>query len=126
MAKKSKAIAPTEIVKSEVKNVGGRPRKSIDEAKLRRMAESIMTVEQIADALDCSADVLYDRYGDVLREGRGNRKTSLSQSMWKNAIDKENVQMQIWLAKQHLGHKDSQPETAQQVNFNVIVNEVPK
>ena len=126
MAKKTKAIVPTEIATAEPKNVGGRPRKDLDEELLKKMASSLMTIEQIADAMNCSHEHLYNRYSEVLREGRGLQKTALSQAMWKSAMEKENVQMQIWLAKQHLGHKDSQPETAQQINFNVIVNEVPK
>ena len=129
MAKRTKAIIPTEVVSKDGTSVEkrgrGQPRKLLDEVMLKKMAQSLMTVEQIADAFDCSIDHIYANYSEVLREGRRTRKTSLYQSMWKNAIDKENVQMQIWLSKQHLGHKESSPEQNQQVNFNIIVNEVP-
>ena len=104
----------------------GKPRKIIDEKMLAKLASTMLTVEDIGDILGCSADVIYKHYGDVLRDARANRKSSLYQSMWKNALDKENVQMQIWLSKQHLGHKESAGEQQQQVNFNVIVNEIPK
>ncbi len=127
MAKRKKAIEPTEVVVAEPKkSVMGRPRKELDTRALQAMASALMTVEQIADAFDCSIDHIYANYSEVLREGRRLRKVSLANSMWKNALEKDNVQMQIWLAKQHLGQKESQPESAQQINFNVIVNEVPK
>lgn len=128
MGKKNKAVMATEVLPVETtpKNPGGRPRKEIDEVLLKKMAFSAMTVDQIADACNCHPDTLYANYSEILREGRSTRKTLLAEAMWKNALNKDNVQMQIWLAKQHLGHKESQPESAQQINFNVIVNEVPK
>lgn len=131
MTKTTKAIKPTEIAnikKSETvanKSKGGRPRKVIDVELLKKMAHSAMSIEQIADALNCSADLLYDHYSDILREGRSTRKTKLAQAMWNN-VDKGNVQMQIWMSKQHLGYKESTSEQQQAVAFNVVVNEVPK
>ena len=125
MAKRTKAIVPTEVIEPNKKAVGGRPRKQIDERQLHTLAQTMLSVDDIADALGCSRDTIERRYSEILRDARANRKKSLSQSMWKNALDKENVQMQIWLSKQHLGHKESSPEQSQQVNFNIIVNEVP-
>ncbi len=129
MAKRTKAIIPTEVVSKDGTSVEkrgrGKPRKLIDETMLYKLGQSMLTVEDIADILGCSVDVIGRHYSGVLRDARANRKNSLSQSMWKNALDKENVQMQIWLSKQHLGHKESSPEQNQQVNFNIIVNEVP-
>ena len=131
MAKRTKAIVPTEVVSKDgatltEKRPRGKPRKLLDEKLLYKLGQSMMTVDDIADAMECSRDTIERHYGGILRDARANRKHSLSQSMWKNALDKENVQMQIWLSKQHLGHKESASEQPQQVNFNVIVNEVPR
>lgn len=126
MAKKSKAIVPVEILAPEAKSKGGRPKKEIDEVQLRKLLESMLPVEDIADILGCSADTLYSRFPDIIRECRSDRKMKLLTSMWRNALDKDVPSMQVWMSKQYLGHKESQPESAQQINFNVIVNEVPK
>ena len=126
MAKKSKAIVPSEIVPAEVKKAVGRPKKEIDETQLRKLLESMLPVDDIADILGCNPDTIYSRFPEMIRECRGDRKMKLLTSMWRNALDKDVPSMQVWMSKQYLGHKEAQPESAQQVNFNVIVNEVPK
>ena len=126
MAKKSNAIVPVEVMAPEAKRKGGRPKKEIDEVQLRKLLESMLPVDDIADILGCNPDTIYSRFPEMIRECRGDRKMKLLTSMWRNALDKDVPSMQVWMSKQYLGHKDSQPESAQQVNFNVIVNEVPK
>ncbi len=126
MAKKTKAIVPTEVSVPEKKSVGGRPKKEINEDQLRKLLESMLPIDEIADILGCSPDTLYSRFPEIIRECRSGRKMKLLTSMWRNALDKDVPSMQVWMSKQYLGHKDSQPESAQQINFNVIVNEVPK
>ena len=108
------------------KNLGGRPPKEIDENLVYELARTMLTNETIGHILDCCPDVLERRFSGALREGRADRKKSLIQSMWYNALEVKDVKMQIWLSKQHLGYKDVQPEEATQVHFNVHVNEVPR
>lgn len=104
----------------------GRPRKELDEALVYRLAQTMLSQKSIAIILECSDDLLQDRYSGLLQRGRENRKQSLVEAMWQKALEDKDVKMQIWLSKQHLGYKDVMPEEATQVNFNVYTNEVPK
>lgn len=104
----------------------GRPRKELDEALVYRLAQTMLSQKSIAIILECSDDLLQDRYSGLLQRGRENRKQSLVEAMWQKALEDRDVKMQIWLSKQHLGYKDVMPEEATQVNFNVYTNEVPK
>lgn len=104
----------------------GRPRKELDEPMVYRLAQTMLSQKSIAIILECSEDLLQDRYSGLLQRGRENRKQSLVEAMWQKALEDKDVKMQIWLSKQHLGYKDVMPEEATQVNFNVYTNEVPK
>lgn len=104
----------------------GRPPIVLDEAKVYELASTMLPVESIAIILECSKDTLYAKYSDILHAGRENRKRSLIAAMWYNAIEAKNVQMQIWMSKQHLGYKDSMPDAATNICFNVMVNEIPR
>jgi hypothetical protein len=103
----------------------GAPRKEIDTEKLYALAQTLLPVETIAIVLGCNPDTIYANFSDILQMGRQNRKTSLSQVMWHAALVDKDTKMMIWLSKQHLGYKDTMPEQAAQVIFNVSINEVP-
>ena len=103
----------------------GQPKKEIDREKLYTLAQTLLPVETIAIVLGCHPDTLYENYSDTLQAGRHNRKTSLSQAMWHAALVDKDTKMMIWLSKQHLGYKDTMPEQASQVIFNVKINEIP-
>lgn len=105
---------------------GGRPLKDIDPDKLYIAAQGMLPVEGLARLFDCAPSVLYDRFSEVLQKAREARKQTLSLAMWEKALLGKDTTMMIWLSKQHLGYKERQPEEAQIVNFNVVVNEVPK
>jgi hypothetical protein len=107
-------------------NVGGRPEIHIDTQKLFIAAQGFLPVEGLARLFDCSADTLYNKYFDILQKAREERKQSLLLVMWEKALIHKDTTMMIWMSKQHLGFKDRQPEEAQIINFNVVVNEVPK
>jgi hypothetical protein len=98
----------------------------IDPELVLELAKTLLPVESIATIVGCHKDTLYARFGLQLQQGRENRKHSLVQAMWFKALEEKDTKMLIWLSKQHLGYKESMPEQAQQVNFNVYTNEVPK
>lgn len=108
------------------KNKQGRPKLTLDEEKVEFMAASCMPVESIAIVLGCHKDSLYERYSDALQRGRENRKMQLSAAMWEKALVEKDCKMQIWLSKQHLGHKDTFPDEIPNTIMNISINEVPK
>ncbi len=104
----------------------GRPRIELDERVLYKLAQSMLSVKSIANIMDCSPDLIEERYIGILHKGRDNRRQSLVEAMWQKALEDKDVKMQIWLSKQHLGYKETQPDEAQQLSFNIMINEVPK
>ncbi len=104
----------------------GRPPTPIDEDMVFKLAQSMLPIESIAVILGCGKDALYTRFPDVLQKAREGRKQSLSMTMWEKALIDKDTKMLIWLSKQHLGYKDVVPESAQQIVFNVICNEIPR
>jgi hypothetical protein len=107
-------------------NRGGRKPMVIDVKLLAKLAESMLPVESIGIILGCNKEVLYKRYGDVLQKAREGRKKALCIVMWEKALIDKDTKMMIWLSKQHLGYKDTQPEQASEVNFNIHCHEIPK
>jgi hypothetical protein len=66
-----------------------------------------------------------DRISPILLKGYDEGKSSLKRKMFEIAL-KGNATMLIWLSKQYLGMRDKQPDEVSQVNYTVVVNEVPK
>jgi hypothetical protein len=83
-----------------------RPKKIIDTHQVKNMAAIGCTMEEMASILKCSVDLLERRFADVIREGRDTGKMSLRRAMFKSAIEKGNIQAQIWLSKNWLGMRD--------------------
>jgi hypothetical protein len=100
--------------------------KKLDEKQLYLLAQSLLPIESIARIMSCNPDLIYTRYADLLQKGRDDRKHSLVQAMWHQALYEKDTKMMIWLSKQHLGYRDVMPEEATQISFNVFANEVPK
>jgi len=126
---KTKKKSLPQVVKKKfggVQEGSGRPPTILDERMLYKLAQSMLSVEAIANIMDTSADVIYARYSDTLHKGRNDRRHTLVQAMWQKGLEEKDTKMLIWLSKQHLGYKDIQPEEAQQMQFNIMVNEVPK
>lgn len=114
-------------MKKEEKNKGGRPPKDIDETLVYKLGQTLLTIEAIATILDCSVDTLDRRFSGVLQKARDDRRANLSEAMWNKALVEKNTTMQIWLSKQHLGHKDRQPdEVDTNIIYNVVVKEIPE
>lgn len=83
-----------------------RPIKSIDTKVLEGLAKINCTYEEISAVLGIDPSTLTRRYAHIIKEGREKGKMSLKRAMWKNAIDKENVAMQIFLSKNLLEYSD--------------------
>jgi len=85
----------------------------------------MLSQDTIAEILGCSRDLLQtDRYNGLFKEGRARRKLSLVEAMWHKALVERDTKMQIWLSKQHLGYKDTMPESAANATFNIIIKEI--
>lgn len=103
----------------------GRPKKEIDPEQVFKLALIHCTAQEIAAVVGCHKDTIYARYSDALRRGHEEGQMSLKRKMHEVAM-KGDTKMLIWLSKQRLGYREQFPEEAQQVNFNVHINEVPK
>ena len=107
----------------------GRPRltarKKIDTKQLYMLSQTLLPMESVALILGTSVDTISRHYGMVVAEARENRKFSLLQKMWQNALDKGSEKMQIWLSKQYLGHKESWPEQGLPVSININIVDIP-
>lgn len=108
-----------------VKNKGGRPLRVMNETLIYDLAKIHCTFKEIASVCDCSIDLLRDRFSHLIEKGQEEGRSSLRRLQWHQA-EKGNIQMLIWLGKQMLGQKDKQPDEVTQINYNVMVNEVPK
>mgnify|MGYP005990152363 CR=1 FL=1 len=85
----------------------GRPKKEVDVKVLRNLLEIQCTLTECAYVLGVSTDTLKRNYEDVINLGKTLGKVALRRAQWKNAIEKNNVTMQIWLGKQCLGQQDN-------------------
>lgn len=85
----------------------GRPKIEIDESILRNLCEIQCTVKEMAFVLGVSVDTLNRNYADVIQAGKSQGKIALRRAQWRNAIEKNNVTMQIWLGKNVLNQTDT-------------------
>lgn len=104
----------------------GRKPMPIDEKLLYKLAQTMLPVTSIATILECSTDTLEKRFYGILQAGRENRRVSLVQKMWHQALFEKDTKMMIWLSKQHLGYRDTPVINATQINFKIVIDEVPK
>lgn len=113
-------------VYSDKERTVGRPRKKIDPIQVYEMARIHCTYEEMAAALLTSPDTLKKNFSDIIDFARQEGKKGLRRKMFETA-EQGNTQIMIWLSKNHLGMKESEPTQQQtQINFNVNVVEVPK
>jgi hypothetical protein len=99
-----------------------RPRKEIDEDKLRQLASLGLSNAEIAAVLDCSPDTIERNYADVLEEGRHRRNASLRRKQYEIAMQGHPT-MLIWLGKQFLGQSDKQ-EVVGEFGINRVVSDI--
>ena len=103
----------------------GRPLLPIKEDDVYNLALIHCTVPEIASVLGCSISTIEERFSGVLHKGWENGQMSLKRKMHSVAMEGD-TKMLIWISKQRLGYKESMPEEATQINFNVNIIEVPK
>ena len=84
----------------------GRPRKTIDEAKLKKYAICQATDNEIASALGINVDTLHDNFSDRVAYYRDEGKAILREAQWKKAIEQKDTQMLKHLGKVYLGQRD--------------------
>lgn len=108
------------------KGIIGKPIKELDKDTLFKLAQTMLPIESIATIMGCSKDLISSRYSDILQAGRDDRRHSLVQVMWHQALYEKDTKMMIWLSKQHLNYKDVIVEESTQIVFNVVTNEVPE
>ena len=85
----------------------GAPKKEVDVKVLRNLCEIQCTVKEMAFVLGVSVDTLNRNYKDVIQAGKSQGKIALRRAQWRNAIEKNNVTMQIWLGKNVLNQTDA-------------------
>jgi len=90
---------------SKPKRKPGRPRKQIDEQKLDLLASIGCTYAEMAAALGCHPDTLYNNFRDKIELARGDGKTKLRRAQWKRALSGSD-KMLVHLGKHHLGQSD--------------------
>ena len=96
------------------KNKGGRPKKTIDYDKLKKMCSIHCTGEECASLLDMDYDTLnnalvedgHGGFSDFFKKHSAGGKMSLRRKQFEKAVTEGNVPMLIWLGKQYLGQKD--------------------
>jgi len=89
-----------------VKNRGGRPKKQIDREVLINLASIQCTMAEIAFVLGVSVDTIARNYRDDIELGKAQGKIKLRRAMFRNACEKDNAVMQIWLSKNLLNMTD--------------------
>jgi hypothetical protein len=110
----------------EVKDKGGRPPIPVDLDLVKKLASIHCTKREIASVVGIAINTLeHERFVEVLQKGQDEGKMSLKRKMFEVAM-KGNTAMLIWLSKQHLGMKERQPDEIAQMNYTVVIHEVPK
>ena len=97
-SKDKKVIAPV----SESKDMG-RPKLNLDEDIIANLAAIGSTQIEIASVMGVSAKTLQRHYAQLIKDSQNKGNTSLRRAMYKNALEKNNPNMMIWLSKNALG-----------------------
>lgn len=85
----------------------GAPKKVIDKEVLRKLCEIQCTQKEMAYVLGVSVDTLNRNYREDIDLGKTMGKVALRRAQWRNATEKNNVTMQIWLGKNILNQTDA-------------------
>lgn len=83
----------------------GRPKKKIDETMVFKLAAMLHTQREVATLLDCSVDLIADRFADAYWRGREQAKSHLRSAQMSRALRAQSDRMLIWLGVQELGQK---------------------
>lgn len=84
------------------KRKGGRPEIVVDPQILRQLARIGCTQKEASQVLGFKGNQIRNRPDllKVWREGKAEGKMTLRRALYRNAVDNNNVQAQIWLSKQ--------------------------
>ena len=102
-----------------------RARFKLDQKSVYTLASVMLTVRDIAEALGCSEEYLYRRFGKTIQQARSETKHKLASVMHRKAIEENDGRMQVWLSKQHLGYKDTVIESHQPIAIQINIQDIP-
>ena len=89
----------------------GRKKIQIDRDVLSKLASLQCTLREMSYVMGVSIDTLKRNYMDTIELGQAEGKIRLRRSMFRNACEKDNAALQIFLAKNLLGMSDSPVDT---------------
>lgn len=98
-----------------------RPKAIVDESEVEKLAAMFCTTEEIASFFNVDKRTIERRFAAAIARGRNKGKISLKRKQYLVAMD-GNVQMLIWLGKQHLDQKDKKEISAEDVNSAIILS----
>ena len=93
--------------KTEKNTTKGRPKIQLDCDQIRRLAELQCSRGEIAYVMKCSVDTLDRHHKEDINQVKAQGKIKLRRAMYRNAVEKDNAVMQIWLSKNYLGFQDN-------------------
>lgn len=124
--KKEKALVVVPEVDKPLKRYArGRPEFAINNETIYKLGKIHCTIPEIAAVLDCSEELINHKYMRVLQRGHRAGEMSMKRKMHKIAMEGD-TKMLIWLSKQRLGYRDTPIINATQINFKIVIDEVPK
>jgi hypothetical protein len=100
-------------------------RVKIDPKSVYALASSMISIASMATILGVDEETLTKRYADVIAQARQKQNHRLASAMYSKALDQGDGRMMIWLSKQHLGYKESWPDSMQPVAININVRDIP-
>lgn len=92
----------------------GRKPLELDQKAFESLCGIQCTQQEICDYFDIDEDTLNAwckrtyrvNFSEVFRQKRGKGKVSLRRAQWRQAVEKENITMLIWLGKNFLNQTD--------------------
>lgn len=102
-----------------------RPKAVVDETEVEKLAAMFCSLEEIASFFNVNISTIQRRFAQAIDRGRNKGKISLKRKQYLVAMD-GNVQMLIWLGKQHLDQKDKKEISAEDGSNVVYMSYDPK
>ncbi len=102
-----------------------RPKAIIDEVEVEKLAAMFCSLEEIASFFNVNISTIQRRFAQAIDRGRNKGKISLKRKQYLVAMD-GNVQMLIWLGKQHLDQKDKKEVSAEDGSNVIYMSYDPK
>jgi hypothetical protein len=103
--------------------VAGRPKKQINEAKLRELAVAQCTHVEIAAGLGISVDTLDRNFADKVSQYAAEGRAVLRVAQWKKAIKSGDCQMLKYLGRFYLGQREELVLTTEEPSVRKLLNQ---